>query len=286
MFKSFTFRVALDGKEDLQATLDSAERAGFKLRQVDDMGDRITSMDVDGNELNMGRFVLDWWKRGGEAGGLVINLREDVENHLSREYDLDPDYLAVLTDHGGDVMFDLKDIPKDKAEWFLEKVTCGDVDTAEEILELGTESGGKVVSKRDRQGRYNREILWKPFRSRYYNPPTEDGVSVNPAPEEFKRIKKTKQTFAQRVAELKEIYGDDFVNAVPGHAFNTGTAQRQNPYAAKISRQKSDAQMIAELEEALQMQEGQKQAGGDEKVTDLEEALELKPADTEAAGKE
>lgn len=286
MFKSFTFRVALEGPEDLEATLISAERAGFKLKAIEGNEDQdsITAVDVDGNELTMGRFVLDWWKRGGEEGGLVINLREDVQNHLSREWDLDPDYLAVLTDQGGDVMFDLKDIPKDKAEWFLEKITCGDVETAEEILELGKESGGKLVSKRDREGRYTREILWKPFRSRYYNPPTEDGVSVNPADEEFKKIKKKKQTFAERVAELKEIYGEDFVNAVPYKPFHTGTAQRQNPYQAKINRQKNDAERIAELEAALELHANKQPAEG-ERVSEIQEALGMKePVEEEARG--
>lgn len=275
MFKTFTFRVALDGRQDLQATLDSAERAGFKLKPLEEKDDdeRIRAIDIDGNELTMGRFCLDWWKRGGEQGGLVINLREDVQNHLSREYDLDPDYLAVLTDKGGDVMFDLKDIPKDKAEWFLEKITCGDVDSAEEILELGKESGGKVVSKRDREGRYNREVLWKPFRSRYYNPPTDDGASVNPADEEFKKIKKKKQTFAERVEELKQIYGDAFVNAVPYKPFNTGSAQRQNPYQAKINRQRTDDERIAELEAALELH-SEKENAEKKRLADLQAALQ------------
>lgn len=261
-FKTFTFRVALDGVHDIKATLDSAHRAGFKVKPVEGMQDPVTAVDVDGNELTMGRFVLDWWKRGGdEGGGLVINLREDVENHLSREEDLDPDYVAVLTDSGGDVMFDLKDVPKDKAEWFLEKVTCGDLETAEEILELGTETGGKVVSKRDREGRYTREIVWKPFRSRYYNPPTEDGLSVNPASEEFKRIKKKRQTFEERVAELKGIYGDAFENAVPYKSFHM--AQRQNPYAAKIQSYKNEQSVeekAAELKAALEGEEPEKEA--------------------------
>ncbi len=199
MFKRFTFRVALDGMDDLQATLDAAERAGFQLKAIEGMQEPVTALDVDGNELNMGDFVLDWWKRGGEEGGLVINLREDVTNHLSREEQLEPDYVVVLTDHGGDVMFDLKDIAKDKCEWLLEKVTCGDIDGAQEILELGKEAGGKVVSKIGRDGRYESENLWKPFRSRYYNPPTEDGLSVNPADEDFKQIKKMRQTFEDRM---------------------------------------------------------------------------------------
>jgi hypothetical protein len=266
LFKTFTFRVALDGPHDVQATLDSAERAGFKLVPIEGMEDPVTAVDVDGNELTMGRFVLDWWKRGGdEAGGLVINLREDVQNHLSREEDLDPDYVAVLTDSGGDVMFDIKEVPKDKAEWFLEKVTCGDLETAEEILELGKESGGKVVSKRDREGRYNREILWKPFRSRYYNPPTEDGLSVNPAPEEFKKIKKKRQSFEERVAELKDTYGEAFENAVPYKPFHM--AQRQNPYAAKIQNYKnakSVEEKAAELKAALEGEEPEKESVGQE----------------------
>ncbi|MEX2587370.1 MAG: hypothetical protein WD602_05170 [Actinomycetota bacterium] len=240
---------------DLQATVDSAERAGFKLRPIEGVGDTVTAIDVDGNELYMGTFVLDWWKRGGDSGGLVIDLREDVENHLSREDELDPDYVAVLTDDGGDVMLDLKDLTQDKAEWFLEKVTCGDLEAAEDILELGKEAGGKVVSKRGRDGRYSREILWKPFRSRYYNPPTEDGLSVNPATEEFKKIKKTRQTFAERRAELREMYGEAFDNVLPGEAFHTGgQAQRVNPYVGKMNRQKSEAQKMAELEEALRAQ--------------------------------
>ena len=73
MFKTFTFRVALDGQQDLQATLDSAERAGFKLRPIEgrENEDRITAIDVDGNELTMGRFCLDWWKRGGMGNGCI-----------------------------------------------------------------------------------------------------------------------------------------------------------------------------------------------------------------------
>lgn len=248
MFKRFTFRVELDGMEDLQATVDAAERAGFKLKAIEGMTEPISAIDVDGNELNMGDFVLDWWKRGGEEGGLVINLREDVENHLSREETLEPDYVVVLTDRGGDVMFDLKDISKDKCEWLLEKITCGDIDGAQEILELGKESGGKVVSKMGRDGRYNREILWKPFRSRYYNPPTEDGLSVNPADEEFKKIKKQRQTFEERNAELKAIYGDAFVNAVPEKAFHTSRSQKLNPFAAKNFTVK---QKVDELKDAL-----------------------------------
>lgn len=275
MYKSFTFRVALDGMRDLQATVDSAERAGFKLRPIEGMGDSVTAIDVDGNELYMGNFVLDWWKRGGDSGGLVINLREDVENHLSREDDLDPDYVAVLTDQGGDVMLDLKDITMDKTEWFLEKITCGDLETAQEILELGEEAGGKVVSKRGRDGRYSREILWKPFRSRYYNPPTEDGLSVNPASDDFKKIKKVRQSFAERRAELREMYGDAFDNVLPGEAFHMGgQAQRVNPYVGKINRQKSEAQKMAELEEALKTHV----AGS--------EASDKEASDKEASGKE
>jgi hypothetical protein len=250
LYKVFTFRVELADYDDLQATVDSAERAGFKIVPIEGMDeDPVTAVDIDGNELTMGRFVLDWWKRGGDDGALVVNLREDVTNHLSREWDLPPDYCVILTDHGGDVMFDLKDIPKDKAEWFLEKVTCGDIDKADEILELGKESGGKVVSKMGRDGRYNREILWKPFRSRYYNPPTEDGLSVNPAPEEFKKIKKVKQSFEERVQQLKEIYGDAYVNAIPEKAFHTqGSAQRANPFAAKKF---TVSKRVADLKEAL-----------------------------------
>lgn len=248
MFKRFTFRVELEGMDDLQATVDSAERAGFVLRPIEGMPEPISAIDVDGNELNMGDFVLDWWKRGGEEGGLVINLREDVQNHLSREEQLEPDFVVVLTDRGGDVMFDLKDIAKDKCEWLLEKITCGDIDGAQEILELGKEAGGKIVSKMGRDGRYNKEILWKPFRSRYYNPPTEDGVSVNPADEEFKRIKKTRQSFEDRVAELKEIYGDAYVNAIPEKSFHTGAAQRANPFAAKNY---TVSKRVAELKDAL-----------------------------------
>lgn len=262
-FKTFTFRVALGGIEDLKVTIDSADRAGFKLKPLETTEESVTAIDVDGNELTMGGFVLDWWKRGGLSGGLVINLREDVDNHLSREWDLDPDYFAVLTDEGGDIMFDIKDMPMDKAEWLLEKITCGDLETVEEILDLGKESGGKVVSKRGRDGRYDREILWKPFRSRYYNPPTEDGMSVNPAPEEFKRIKKTRQTFAERVAELKEIYGDAYVNAIPGQSFH-GQAQRVNPYVGKMNRNKSEADKIAELEEALKSIDAGKQESATE----------------------
>jgi len=306
LFKTFTFRVSLDGSRDLQATIDSAERAGFKLKPIEGKEDPVTAIDVAGNELTMGRFVLDWWKRGGEDdGGLVINLREDVESHLSREYDLDPDYVAVLTDEGGDVMFDLKDIPKDKAEWLLEKITCGDEETAEAILELGKESGGKVVSKRDREGRYNREQLWKPFRSRYYNPPTEEGLSVNPATEDFKKIKKKRQSFEERVAELKGIYGEAFDRVLPGQSFHTGVAQRQNPYAAKVNRQKTDALRIAELEEALKSEvekdtaekqrlseldealksEVEKDTAEKQRLAELEEALKLQPAEKDAADK-
>lgn len=261
LYKVFTFRVELADADDLQATLDSSERAGFKIQPIDGMQDPVTAVDIDGNELTMGRFVLDWWKRGGDDGALVINLREDVTNHLSREWDLPPDYCVILTDQGGDVMFDLKDLPKDKAEWFLEKVTCGDIESAAEILELGKESGGKVVSKMGRDGRYNREILWKPFRSRYYNPPTEDGISVNPADEEFKKIKKVKQSFEERVAQLKEIYGDAYVNAIPEKAFHTqGNAQRANPFSAK----KYTVSKVADLKEALQAPEEDKEPAGKE----------------------
>lgn len=260
MIKAFTFRVELADMDDLQATLDSAERAGFKLKPIEGMAEQVTALDVDGNELTMGRFVLDWWKRGGDDGALVVNLREDVDSHLSREWDLPPDYCVILTDHGGDVMFDLKDIPKDKAEWFLEKITCGDIDSAQEILELGKESGGKVVSKLGRDGRYNREILWKPFRSRYYNPPTTDGLSVNPAEEEFKQIKKTRQSFEERVAQLKEIYGDAYVNAIPERGYHTGgQGQKTNPFAAKRFTVSHTA---AELKEALELPE--KEAAGKE----------------------
>lgn len=206
MIKALTFRVRLDGMEDLQATLDSAERAGFQLTPVD-MPEPITSIQVEGNELNIGRFVNDWWKRGGGRGALVINLREDVENHLYREPDMPPDYVVVLTEDGG-VQFDMKHLTKDKAEWLLEKFVCGDLEGGNEILQLGTDSGAIVMATRGRDGRYEKEIKWKPFRSRYYNPPTTDGLSVNPAPEEFKAIKKHRQSIEERYAELKEALED------------------------------------------------------------------------------
>jgi hypothetical protein len=210
LIKALTFRVQLESMQDLQATLDSAERAGFKLNSLD-MPEPITSIEVDGNELNMGRFCADWWKRGGGQGALVINLREDVENHLSRDPNLPPDFVVVLTEDGT-LMLDIKHLTKDKAEWLLENFTCGDRETAEEIKELATDSGATEVYAEGRDGRYEKDPEWKPFRSRYYNPPTTDGISVNPAPDDFKKIKKVKQTLQERYEELREAFEGPIVS--------------------------------------------------------------------------
>jgi hypothetical protein len=128
-----------------------------------------------------------------------------VVNHLARDHELPPDFVVDLAEDGTG-MFDIKHLTKDKAEWLLEKITCGDRETAAEIRELCTSSGATEVYAEGRDGRYEKDPAWKPFRSRYYNPPSTDGLSVNPAADDFKKIKKVKQTFQERYEELREAF--------------------------------------------------------------------------------
>ena len=51
------------------------------------------------------------------------------------------------------------------------------------------------------------------------------------------------------MAELKEIYGDAYVNAIPEKSFHTGgSAQRANPFSAKNY---TVSKRVAELKDAL-----------------------------------
>lgn len=148
MIKTISFRVQVADLPDVQATVDAADRAGFTVVTPD--GDRVTALQVDGNELNMGRFVNDWWKRGAARGALVLNLRADVENHLSRDPQLPFGNLVVLTEDGS-INLEVKHLTKDKAEWLMEQLTCGSRETVAEIGQLGTGLGAVVVEGEPRR---------------------------------------------------------------------------------------------------------------------------------------
>lgn len=147
MIKAISFRVQVSDLSDVQTTVDAAQRAGFTVVTPD--GDRVTGLQVDGTELNMGRFVNDWWKRGAARGALVVNLRSDVENHLSRDPQLPFGNLVVLTEDGS-INLEVKHLTKDKADWLMEQITCGERETAAEIEQLGTGLGATVVDTEPR----------------------------------------------------------------------------------------------------------------------------------------
>lgn len=166
MIKALSFRVSVSDISDVQATADAAERAGFKLLPLEDP---VTGIDIDGNELNMGRFVNDWWKRGAARGALVVNLREDVEYHLSREPQLPFGNVVVLTADGS-INLEIKHLTKDQAEWLLEKITCSDLETAQEIEQLGTKLGATVVDNEPRPDANQINAGHAGYRSPWYTP--------------------------------------------------------------------------------------------------------------------
>jgi hypothetical protein len=101
---------------------------------------------VAGGALLVGKFVVDLIDR--LRGGVVIDLRPDATNFVSRNRDV-PYGWAVVRAAGGTVSINVHDAPKDASERLLGMIIDGVIKSAGEVAEEAVKSLGADKVEQD-----------------------------------------------------------------------------------------------------------------------------------------
>jgi hypothetical protein len=137
-------RLNLADEDDLAAAHELANgRTDIELLELGGAGDGlqpeavepVSAILIAGGVIAATKFVLDWWER--RKGGLVIDLRPDVTERISRDGDLPYGYVVVFTaDSAGRpaVTVEVKDAPKDVWERLLTALVEGVFSSAEDVV--------------------------------------------------------------------------------------------------------------------------------------------------------
>ena len=83
----------------------------------------VTAVLIFAGATAIAKFVMDWWET--RRGGLVINMRPDAKNQISRNRDVPYGYILIFPSDGGQVKIETRDMPKDATQQLLEAVISG-----------------------------------------------------------------------------------------------------------------------------------------------------------------
>lgn len=143
-------RIRLDDDDDLRAARDTAKaQSEVDFREIvpplkPEVIEPVSATIVG---ILAAKFVIDWWDR--RKGGLVIDLRPDVEDEIYRDPDLPFGYVIIFAPEGGKVTVEVKDAPKDAWERLLKDVIGGAFDSVSAVAEAAGKVVGTDKVKRD-----------------------------------------------------------------------------------------------------------------------------------------
>jgi hypothetical protein len=147
MAEEKSIRILLEPDELEQAQL--AARAVHVDLQTEPRPEIIPAIAVvlvAGGALLVGKFVVDLIDR--LRGGVVIDLRPDATNFVSRNRDV-PYGWAVVRAAGGTVSINVHDAPKDASERLLGMIIDGVIKSAGEVAEEAVKSLGADKVEQD-----------------------------------------------------------------------------------------------------------------------------------------
>lgn len=150
-----SLRVEVQDLDDIKAVGVAAVRSAVKLQSVDNgngeedqnpqLSETTTLVTLNGAEIAMGRFVVDWWKRRDESarGGLVFDLTDSPAG-VYRFYEI-PYGDVVIIASDGEMTLQIVEITRDAVERLIGKIAAGTDRSIAGIEEYARIAGAKKL---------------------------------------------------------------------------------------------------------------------------------------------